>query len=564
MRGRQTNSLDLDIIGGATFDRYKKQSIANTYNMIVSNVGPNRALVPFAGYKQSLLLLLNAVGRGLYKSSRFNHMISVVGDGVFIIDTNLTLTLVGRLDTSSGPVFIAENNNNQIGVVDGKSLFLLDFNDTENLTFNKILLGFNPLYITFIDGYFISPVRNSQEWRLSALNDGTSWPTGGANVGELETKPDHTLVTIAFNRQLFVMGNVTTEIWHDIGNTLFPFQRDNTISIDYGVVSADTVAARFGRLVWLAFNEQGTPVILISSGGPPAEISTDGIEFILGTITRPELASAFLFEQDGHIFYQITFPFDNLSLVYDFETQLFFTLTDPASNFHIARETVFFNNKNFFVSFNDGFLYEFGTKFTTYDGFSIPRSRITKNFRMKDGRRFPLLNANITLEQGASRELQAVDISMSKDGGASFGNIQRKKLNSLGNRRNRLRFWQLGSANDVVFRFDFWSGNSNSNIEDVLAVTSNGQTVFALSSFPVSNDGFTLKLNGQVRLRGTDYTQSGTILTWLDPGAETLVITDELIARYQGAATDQVPRNDQGVNATERFVILSGQLEVGV
>ena len=547
--------INLDIVGGATFDRYAKQSITNTFNMIVSD----GALVPFSGYRISTPILENSTGRALYRSSRFDHMIAVLGDSLYIIDTQNFATFKGHLSTRTGAVFISENNSNEIALVDGEFLYIFNFVTD---AFTKVTLDFQPNYITFIDGYFIAASRNTNQFRLSNLNDGLNWPADAANIGFLQTKPDNVLVAIQFNRQLFVMGNVTTEIWHDVGNTLFPFQRDNTISIDYGVLNADTVTSRFGRIVWLAANEQGSPIIVTSVGGAPKEISTDGIEFLLGALTNPQDSSAFLFEQDGHVFYQITFSLDNITLVYDFETNLFFTLTDEKSNFYIARETTFFNNKNFFVSFNDGNIYEFGTKFTTYKGLTIPRFRITKNFRLDDSAKFIINEANITIEQGASRELQAVDISMSKDGGKSFGNILRKEINSLGNTRNRLRYFQLGSANDLVFKFAFWSGNPNSTIEDVLPVTSNGQTVFSLSSFPASNDGFTLNLNGVLRLRDTDYTQVGTVLTWLDPAGETLVTTDELIAGYMGAAIDQAPRNDQGCNATERFVIIEGIAEL--
>ena len=64
-----------------------------------------------------------------------------------------------------------------------------------------------------------------------------------------------------------------------------------------------------------------------------------------------------------------------------------------------------------------------------------------------------------------------------------------------------------------------------------------GQTVFTLSDTPINPDGFDLFLNGERRLRGTDFTQSGTALTWLDPLGETLVTTDTLIARYGNAGS---------------------------
>lgn len=71
-----------------------------------------------------------------------------------------------------------------------------------------------------------------------------------------------------------------------------------------------------------------------------------------------------------------------------------------------------------------------------------------------------------------------------------------------------------------------------SAFENSLTVTSNGQTVFTLTSAPSDNSTFNLFLNGQRRFRGTDYTQSGTALTWLDPAGLTLTTTDEVLATY--------------------------------
>lgn len=72
-------------------------------------------------------------------------------------------------------------------------------------------------------------------------------------------------------------------------------------------------------------------------------------------------------------------------------------------------------------------------------------------------------------------------------------------------------------------------------IEDNLTISTPGQTVFTLSGTPSSNANFTLYLNGQLRLRGVDYTQAGTTLTWLDPGSLTLLTTDELLAQFNVA-----------------------------
>jgi len=52
--------------------------------------------------------------------------------------------------------------------------------------------------------------------------------------------------------------------------------------------------------------------------------------------------------------------------------------------------------------------------------------------------------------------LPHVDISISTDGGATFGNEWAYYLPPIGVRKNRLLWWQLGIANDFVPQFKFW------------------------------------------------------------------------------------------------------------
>lgn len=87
----------------------------------------------------------------------------------------------------------------------------------------------------------------------------------------------------------------------------------------------------------------------------------------------------------------------------------------------------------------------------------------------------------------------------------------------------------VGAVNEVL-------ADIPTAVEDILTVSAPGQTAFTLSSTPKGNAAFALYLNGQWRLRGTDYTQTGTSLTWLDPSGLTLVTTDVLVARYNDTA----------------------------
>ena len=50
-------------------------------------------------------------------------------------------------------------------------------------------------------------------------------------------------------------------------------------------------------------------------------------------------------------------------------------------------------------------------------------------------------------------------LSLSKNGAESFGTVIGHEMNTLGNFRNKMQFWNLGMANDLTLQFRFWAGN---------------------------------------------------------------------------------------------------------
>lgn len=446
--------LPLDIVGSTTFGRYPKISLSQTFNMIISDDW----LVPYAGHKKVVSIAQNGQGRGIHASNKSQQLILVIDDSVYTISKNLGMAKVGTLDTFDGDVFIDENNGKEIAICDKSNIYIFNYG---NNTFQKAALDFIPGYVSFQDTYFIAPDLNSTEWRLSGNNDGLTWLRDAAHTGTFQTKADSPVAAVRIpgkGNLLFVFGKIVTEPWYDLGYQLFPYQRNSYDNIDYGTSNPATIATSDKFICWLGINEKSGPVIMYSTGGDPQQISNDGINFKLSKLAHPENAYGFLFKQDGHLIYQLTFPDpkDNLTLAFDFTTNKFFTLTDEHMNYHIAKRVVFFNNTYYFVAFNDGNLYELNTKYTTYDGAEIPRIRVCSHNRMPDSSRFVATNASFTLEQGEDSDLQAIDMSISKDGGQSFSNYSRKDLNAKGYRQNRLNWWDMGITNDLVAQFRFW------------------------------------------------------------------------------------------------------------
>lgn len=449
-----STQIPLKMTGSTVFGRYPKISVEQTYNMIISD----DAAVPYTGNK-IVSRISSGQGRGLYGSTRLGKMIVVVDDSVYAINADLSSSRIANIDTYNGDVFISENNAGQIAICDKSAIYIYDY---VNNTFANANVDFLPGYISFQGGYFIAPDLASDEWRLSGFNNGLSWPItdgGTSYVGEFQTKPNHAVAAIPVpgkGNLLFVFGSLDVEAWVNTGAQLFPYQKNTFFNIDYGCLNAATIAELEGIIVWLASNEKSGPTIMYSNGGDPQQISTDGINFKLAQLTKPENAYGFLFKQDGHLIYQFCWPEDNLSYIYDFTTQKFFTVCDNKMNFHIAKRVIFFKNNYYFISFKDGNLYEMNTNYTTYDGDEIPRIIVTGHIRTPDGEPYIFNSLTFPIEEGQNKTISRVDMSLSVDGGVSFSSYDGMELNRLGNRQSKLTYRNMGYANDMVFQFRFW------------------------------------------------------------------------------------------------------------
>lgn len=506
-RNENFKQIPLNIVGSSTFGRYPKISVEKTLNLFVSD----DALVDYSGY-------ITAVeagsfsggslrGRAVYSSAKMNKLFVVIDDKVFAgtISFNAmsntfvsNFSQIGTLLTSVGAVSIAENNIPQVEFSDGVSLY--NYDPLLSPAFITVTTPFQPGYVTFHDSYFITNGVGTNNWYLSASEDGRTWIPGASTQGSLQTKPDNVVAVVRFpskGNMIFVIGETVCEPWFDVGYQLFPYQRSNQMSVDYGCLNPATIAYMDEIVVWLASNEQSGPIIVYSNGDLPQKITTDGIDYLFSQLNHPEDSEAFLYRQDGHLFYHINFYTDNISMFYDFNTNKFFNACDEKYNYYIAADVAFFNNQYYFVTRNNGNLYALDTIFTTFDGKVMPRSRRCAHVRLPSQDYFVANDVGFTIEQGDTNyynqdlgplfmitedgnfiitedgnnliyeqdanntgldsALPRVDLSISIDGGEAWSADMPVVLNPIGVRKNRLMWWQLGIANDIVCDFKFWS-----------------------------------------------------------------------------------------------------------
>lgn len=527
--------VPIQIVGSSTFGRYNKISDRKVYNLYESDGW----MVPYFGYKKIVELVSAGgaqvvEGRGFFKSIRGNIAVAVINSTVWRLDPNAGALFIGNLATSSGPVFMDENLNSQIGIVDQLSLYVFN-RDTNGLTRQTSVADggtvpddLTPNYIRFHNNYFLignnNTTGNGARWYAFIYKDANNVEVANGGQLALETKADFARAIVPLpgrGNNVIVMGTTVSEIQNNsplVSNgQILLYQRVSSINIYYGVLSVSTIAWSETSVIWLAVNEKAKPVIMLFDGEGARTISTDGINHQLSALVHPEKSIGFIYEEDGHTFYQITFyaPQDNLSLFWDFNLKKFYHTSDHQLNYHPARQVVYIGNQNYFISLNNGAIYEFSTLLTTYDenvvnpgnanyneeiNYVIPRQIVGDNFMLPGGPDiFRAKRFYLTMEQGADpkfsklRALQSfispivtetgenivaedseqiiaqqsngltlgyepgVDFSYSRDGAVTWTREVRSILNFSAIRQNITRWIIRDRCNSWTPRLKFWT-----------------------------------------------------------------------------------------------------------
>lgn len=516
--------VPINITGSSLFGIYPKISLEKTYNMFISDDW----MVNYAGYKEISDASYSGKGRAIFKSVRGDFLVAVIGSGLYKITHALAPQFIANIQTSTGFVSIDENLSEQICIADGSKAYIYHY-PTETLTVQA--LSFTPNYVCYHNTFFLigsSPnSTNPQKWYAYQYASPTTISLNTEFA--LQTKPD---VAWAVKRlpgkgnNIVVFGKTVVELWTNTGGAA-NYTRMSSFNIDNGCISVATIAASEDFIVWLSQNENNSPSIMMTNGAQATKLSTDGIDNMLQDLRHPEQSTAFFYRQDGHLFYQITFynSSDNVSLIYDFNTQKFFHVSDEDLNYHPARNVVYFDNKTLFVSLNDNGLYDMSTNYYSYTyqressgrlitedeesyiitetgeyiideegnvieryvSYEIPRIRICKSIRFRNSEVFAANSFRFWIEQGVNDFLYAdsvngqgvpdsvtdtpcVDMSFSKNGNQSFSNVVRHNLNTQGNYKNQITWYRMGFANEFTIQLRFWGFNRVCVADGVLEV----------------------------------------------------------------------------------------------
>jgi len=386
--------------------------------------------------------------RGVYS---YNNLLWTAATNGHLYSSTIagTVTDVGTLTEKLSDVDFADNGLTML-VVDGTNGYL--YTKSTN-TFAQITdpdFPQNPVHVEFMDGYFIVLEGGSGRFWLSALDDGSSW--NALDFATAEGSPDN-LVGIKVNhRQLWLFGDKTTEIWYNSGDKDFPFRRIQGSFFEEGTLSGRSIAKSNTSVVWLSNSERGEAAIYIASTTRPERISTLGMELEFDTYQKLSNANGYMFYEDTHLFYVLTFPTDEKTWVYDLTTGMWHERSTNNRRW-IGQYGAVISGGLYAADALSGRILKIDSAYNDDYGVDIRRVRAGRHIH-KNRDRLECDSLEIEFEHG----LGTVDITnpqvmlrVSHDGGYTWSNENTKGAGVMGDYRSRAKFNRLGTARDFVF-----------------------------------------------------------------------------------------------------------------
>ena len=226
-----------------------------------------------------------------------------------------------------------------------------------------------------VDNYFVYNRPESQQWGASGVLSPIS---GTTSFSSKDGSPDDLVALIVDHREVYLMGEVSSEVWVDVGAVPFPFQRIPGTSTQHGIAAKFSLA-RFGNsFAYVSRNSRGQAQIMQMNGYTPTRISNHAVENSL-TNKYIDDATAWTYQLEGHEVYVISFPSIELTWSYDIASGMWhkwlYTENDGSYTRHRGNCCALFQGMVLIGDYEDGSIYELDKTNYTDNGQKIRRLR---------------------------------------------------------------------------------------------------------------------------------------------------------------------------------------------
>ena len=452
----------------ARSERFDCQRLVNMY-IELDNLGNGKGEEPAVLLSTPGLLFQQSIGNGPIRCTytQSNTAVSwiVSGNQVFKLSgVNAIPELIpGSLNTTNGFVQ-ASDNGIQVIFVDGQFGYYVDTTSNSPTLTQLTDVHFHATdTITFQDGYFIGVDKGTGNFFISDLYSVTFLPLNEANASGAS---DILIAAISCNRQLYLLGAKSLEIWYDSGASgSTPFQRQEGRFSQVGCAAANSVVIMEETIVWLGSNAQGGGVVYSLNNAMPARISNHAVEYAIQQLGDLSGATAYAYQQEGHYFYCLNIPGSNTTWVFDttlaqwHERQ---STTNGVTARHYGNTHCLLNGLHVVGDYRNSNIYTYDLDTYTENGQIVNRIRQCPHISQSLNRMFyHLLEVDMQFGVGLDEGLldnpnvgsdPQIVLEISNDGGQTWSNPIYAQMGRIGEYYKRARWQRLGSSRDRVFR----------------------------------------------------------------------------------------------------------------
>ena len=368
-----------------------------------------------------------------------------------------TQTIITALGTGSGGAGTYTINNSQ--TISSQTMYALNW--TVLPSSDGAFSGGETCDI--VDNYFVYNRPESQQWGASGVLSPIS---GATSFSSKDGSPDDLIALIVDHREVYLMGEASSEVWTDVGSVPFPFQRIPGTNTQHGIAAKFSVA-RFGdSFCYVSRNSRGQSQIMQMKGYVPTRISNHAVENSLAN-QYVDNAIAWTYQLEGHECYVVSFPSLELTWAYDLASGMWhkwlYTENDGTYTRHRGNCCAVFQGLVLVGDYEDGSIYQIDKNNYTDNGQHTRRLRRAPHL-VSDFQRQYFDELQIQFQPGVGLTGITVPINdavvgadpqamlrWSNDGGSTWSSEHWTSIGLVGKYKNRAIWRRLGMARDRVF-----------------------------------------------------------------------------------------------------------------
>lgn len=373
--------------------------------------------------------------RGMYgqPGALGGALFAVSGDTLYkAVDDLGTIPGTARVSiaASSSQMLIA--NDTALYVSDGVTVDTVAFPDDAGVT-----------SVAYINGYFLAARADSQRFYWSGILDAESWDA--LDYASAERAPDSLVAIWIVSDQIWLFGEITTEVWVTTGDGEVPFQRIDGRLYDQGCISRDTIAKLDNSIYWV-----GHDFKVYRGDTIPMRVSDHGIEEAIQSSDPADL-TAWAFPWQGNLFYVLSTS--SGTFAYNAASQQWSEFGSYQRNNWRAHVGVFLNDTVYAGDDQTGRIWKLNGDILL-DGTDPIERRWTALFPTA----LFLDNLSLDVPVGEAPVLDfdpITEVRISRDGGNTYGEWQQAAVGEQGQYRKRPAWRRLGMIDGEGGLLDF-------------------------------------------------------------------------------------------------------------